>query len=132
MITHVHSVPIVVSDPERALGFYRDGLGFEVTADITDPRSPDNRWLTLKPRSGQTNLMLLKASAIAPEMSARLGKPTFMVVNTDYLRGDCELIKLRGGRILTEPKRAGWGNAMEAQVADPDGNVFLLIQPEEP
>ena len=61
MITNLHSVAVFVSDRDRALRFYRDALGFEVTADVTDPNSAENRWLTLKPRSGQTNIMLLKA-----------------------------------------------------------------------
>ncbi len=79
MITHIHSVPIVVSDQDRALKFYRDALGFEVTADSTNPLCPDNRWLTLKPKSGQTNIMLLKVSPRQADMSSRLGKSTYIV-----------------------------------------------------
>ena len=129
MITHIHSVPIVVSDHDRALKFYRDALGFEVSADITDPRSPENRWLTLKPKAGQTNLMLLKASSLQPELSSRPGKTTSIVLNTDDIQAECENMISHGARVLYEPKRAGWGNALETHFADPDGNIFLLIQP---
>ena len=128
MITHIHSVPIVVSDYDRALKFYRDGLGFEVTADITDPRSAENRWLTLKPQRGQTSIMVLKASSQPSEMSSRLGKPTHIVLETDDIEAECERIKSHGARVIYGPKRAGWGDAIEAQFADPDGNIFLLVQ----
>ena len=128
MITHLHSVPVVVSDYDRALEFYRDALGFEVTADVTDPRSAENRWLTLKPRAGQTSVMLLKASPVRPELNSRLGGPTLLVFHTDDLASDCERIKAKGGQVLGAPKQAGWGDALEVHVSDPDKNVFLLIQ----
>ena len=131
MITHIRSVPIVVSDYDRALKFYREALGFEVIADITDPRSADNRWLTLKPKSGQTHIMLLKASPRQPELSSRLGKSTYIVLDTDDIEAECEHLKAHGARNLHEPKRAGWGAAIEAHFADPDGNIFLLVQPLE-
>ena len=128
MITHLHSAPIVVRDYDRALKFYRDALGFEVTADVTDPRSAENRWLTLKPKAGQTSIMLLKASPAHPEFNARLGGQTLLVFHTDDLTSDCERIKAEGGQVLGTPKRAGWGDALEVAFADPDQNVFLLIQ----
>jgi predicted enzyme related to lactoylglutathione lyase len=126
MITHIRSVSIVVSDCDRALKFYRDAFGFEVTADITDPKSSQNRWLTLKPRSGQTAFMLLKASL--PDESSRVGKSTHIVLDTDDIQAECEHLKLHGARVLYEPKRAGWGNAIETHFSDPDGNIFLLVQ----
>lgn len=128
MITHIHSVPIVVSDYDRALKFYRDALGFEVTADVTDPRSSENRWLTLRPKSGQTNIMMLKASQKQPEISSRLGKPTYITMDTDDIATECERMESHGARVLYGPKRAGWGDVVEAQFSDPDGNIFLLIQ----
>lgn len=131
MITHLHSAPVVVSDYDRALKFYRDTLGFEVTADVTDPRSAENRWLTLKPQAGQTSIMLLKASPARPEFSARLGGATLFVFYTDNLTLDCERIQAEGGQVLGTPRRAGWGDAVEVHVADPDHNVFLLVQTDQ-
>ena len=128
MVTHVHSVPIVVSEYERALNFYRGALGFEVTADVTDPRSSENRWLTLKPKHGQTSVMLLTPSTRQPNLSSRLGKPTYVVLSCDDIYAECGRINSHGGRALHEPKVAGWGRALEAHFADPDGNIFQLIQ----
>lgn len=128
MITNIHCVPVVISDYDRALRFFRDALGFEVTADVVDPRSSDNRWLTLKPVSGQTQVMLLKPSANLPEIADRVGRPTYLVLSTDNIEAACERVKSHGGRILVGPKRAGWGSAAEAQFSDPDGNTFMLVQ----
>jgi predicted enzyme related to lactoylglutathione lyase len=118
----------MVSDYDRALKFYRDALGFEVTADVTDPHCVENRWLTLKPRSGQTSIMLLKASPAHPEFGARLGKPTLLVFHTVDINTDCARIASHGGQVLSAPKRAGWGDALEVHFRDPDGNTFLLIR----
>ena len=123
MITHLHSVAIFVADRDRALAFYKSALGFEVTADIKDPTNSNNRWLTIKPPSSQTRLMLLKRSEeIAEPHSTQL---TFATSDID---ADCQRIESHGGTILHQPHRAGWGNATETHFADPDGNVFLLIQ----
>ncbi len=130
MITQIECVPIVVSDQNRALKFYRDALGLEVTAD-NPTQFPDNRWITLKPRGAQTAVVLFKATAEQPEAASRLGKPTFILFDTDDIRADCERIESHGGRIVSGPEPAHWGEgkAMEAMAADPDGNGFVLVQP---
>ena len=43
MVTHLHSIAIFAKDRERAVGFYREALGFEMTADVTDPSNAENR-----------------------------------------------------------------------------------------
>ena len=126
MITHIRSVSIVISDYETALKFYRDALGFKVTADITDPKSSQNRWLTVKPRSGQTALML--RGDLFGDVGSRPDKSTHIVLDTDDIQVECAHLKLHGAQVLHEPKRAGWGNAIETHFTDPDGNVFLLVQ----
>jgi lactoylglutathione lyase len=128
MITNIHSVPVVVSDQDRALKFYRDVLGFEVTQDSG---SGAFRWLTVKPKGGQTHIMLAMDS---PEqqplyrLGERLGKWTGMVFTTDDIKAECERLKSRGVKITKEPEPQSWGG-IEAQIADPDGNTFELVQP---
>ena len=61
MITHIGSVPVFVSDLNRALAFYRDQLGFKVIMDVpyggTD--SDDKfRWIAVTPQKGKTELIL--------------------------------------------------------------------------
>lgn len=126
MITHLYSVAIFVADRDRALDFYRDALDFEVTADVTDPTNPNNRWLTIKPRSSQTNLMLLKR--MGSEDASESHHPSQLTFATSDINGDCQRIKSHGGAVIHPPRRAGWGNALETHFSDPDGNVFMLIQ----
>jgi predicted enzyme related to lactoylglutathione lyase len=128
MITHLHSVAIFVSDRDRAVEFYREALGFEVTADVTDPANPENRWLTVKPKSGETSMMLLRRPPQNNEAAESL-RAAHMIFSTNDIAGDCERIKANGGTIVSETKRAGWGDALEAHFADPDGNVYMLIEP---
>ena len=54
MITHIYSVAISVLDRDRARDLYREALDFEVTADVADPINSDNRWLTMRPKSSDT------------------------------------------------------------------------------
>lgn len=124
MITHIHSVPIIVADQDRALAFYRDVLGFEVTAD---DGAGDFRWLTVKPAGGQTHIMIAKASPNLPEMGTRIGKWTGMVLDTDNIERDCERLRSMGVRITRPPERQHFG--IEAQFADPDGNTIELVEP---
>jgi len=126
MITNVYSVAIFVADRERALRFYREGLDFEVTADVTDPTNSDHRWLTMRPKSGQTNVMLLKESRKGEAGESFRTAPVTLATND--IAADCERIKAHGGRVVHPPKRAGWGNALETHFSDPDGNLFLLVE----
>lgn len=50
-ITHASFVTLPVTDQDRALRFYRDVLGFEVTADLD---MPPGRWLQVAPKGAQT------------------------------------------------------------------------------
>jgi len=126
MITNIHSVPIVVIDQDRALRFYRDVLGFEVTAD---DGSGDFRWLTVRPPNGQTNIMIAKVSPSLPEMGSRIGKWTGMVFDTDNIESECERLRSHGVTITRPPERQHFG--IEAQFADPDGNTIELVQPAD-
>ena len=52
----IGSVPVFVSDQDRALEFYRDKLGFEVVMDM--PMAPGVRWLVVAPVRGATEFIL--------------------------------------------------------------------------
>ncbi len=110
--------------------FFRDTLGFEITAD-SPTQFPNNRWITLRPPGAQTHIGLFKAMAERPEVALRLGQQTFIVFDCDDIRANCERITFYGGRIVSGPEPAHWGGgkAMEAIAADPDGNGFVLVQP---
>lgn len=130
MISHIYCVGIFVLDRDRARDFYRNALDFEVTADVTDPINSDNRWLTMSSKSSNTNLMLLKRpQAKEPADASRSAQ---VILATDDIVADCERIKSHGGTVVGPPRRAGWGDALETHFADPEGNVFMLVQQISP
>jgi lactoylglutathione lyase len=51
MVPTIGSVPVFVSDQNRALEFYRDKLGFEIVLDKA--MAQDVRWLVVAPFAAQ-------------------------------------------------------------------------------
>lgn len=130
MAIRLGSVPVFVSDLDRALEFYRDRLGLEVVLDI--PFGPEFRWLTLAERKGATEVVLFRpARAVLgdrqAEVEKRIGVWTGIVFLTDDIRRDYETLRARGVEFLSEPAARPWGG-WEAQFSDPDGNRFHLTQ----
>ena len=56
LISRVHTVAIPVGDQERALGFYRGTLGFQVRRDATF--GAGQRWIEVAPPGAETTVAL--------------------------------------------------------------------------
>jgi catechol 2,3-dioxygenase-like lactoylglutathione lyase family enzyme len=56
MITQLKFVGIPVSDQDRALAFYTDKLGFEISTD--QPMGPGKRWIELRVARSSTRVVL--------------------------------------------------------------------------
>jgi lactoylglutathione lyase len=130
MITYLATVPVFVSDQDAALQFYKDKLGLEVVTDM--PYGGGARWLTVKPKRGETELLLFAAhSPNAPEgAERRVGGWTGMVFRTDDIWKTYEELRGRGVEFEAEPSQQPWGG-METWFSDPDGNRFHLAQRPE-
>src|SRR6266550_9357738 len=72
---------IPVSDPERAKAFYVDTLGWELVRD--DAMGPDQRWVQVRPRGGETSVTLVSWFESMPAGSMR-----GVVIETDDLEAD--------------------------------------------
>lgn len=131
MITSLGSVPVFVSDQERALAFYRDKLGFETTFD--QRYGPDFRWVAVARRRGETELILFRPSPMIAtgdqleELNRRVGIWTGIVFLTDDIQATYEMLRERGVEFQRKPAPQGWGG-IEAVFSDPDGNYFQLVQ----
>jgi catechol 2,3-dioxygenase-like lactoylglutathione lyase family enzyme len=130
MISGLGSVPIFVSNQDRALEFYRDILGFEVVFD--QQYGPEFRWLAVARRKGETELVLFHpvasiAGSQLEELNERIGIWTGIVFLTDDIQSTYEELCERGVGFSVEPKKQAWGG-MEAIFFDPDGNYFHLVQ----
>ncbi|MET8830089.1 VOC family protein [Streptomyces sp. NPDC004610] len=116
-ITHTSFITLPVTDQDRALRFYRDVLGFEVTADL---QMPPGRWLQVAPRGAQTVFTLSGPGMGGFEPGSARG---IMLVTTDV---DTDCARLTEAGVAVEgPEEQPWGRM--ASFRDPDGNALMLL-----
>ncbi|WP_143629632.1 VOC family protein [Streptomyces sp. 1-11] len=120
-ITHASFVTLPVSDQDRALRFYRDVLGMEVTADR---QLPQGRWLQVAPRGAQTVFTLSGSGMGGFTPGSARG---IMLVTTD-VDADCARLAAAGTPVQG-PDKLPWGRM--ASFADPDGNGLMLLTEKE-
>ncbi len=125
MIARLELATVYVTDQDRALLYYRDALGFEVTSDVK--WGTDFRWLTVAPRGGQAKLVLMKPTPEMGPPASLVGQRTGIVFYTEEIYRTYQELLDRGVHFTGEPQRRDWGG-LEAQFADPDGNRFELVQ----
>ncbi|SEE15775.1 Uncharacterized conserved protein PhnB, glyoxalase superfamily [Streptomyces sp. 3213] len=120
-ITHASFVTVPVSDQHKALRFYTDVLGFEVTADL---QMPPGRWLQVAPKGAQTVLTLSGPGMGDFTPGTARG---IMFVTTD-VDTDCARLT-RAGITVDGPTDLPWGRMAGFQ--DPDGNGLMLLTEKE-
>jgi catechol 2,3-dioxygenase-like lactoylglutathione lyase family enzyme len=123
MLTNLMFVTIYVSDQDRALAFYTEGLGLEKGADHT---SPEGRFLTVAPSDRSVQIVLWPGLASrTPAVEATAG-PVFL--ESDDLRKDFELLRSRGVQFV-QPEPEDYAFGVRLTALDPDGNRIELRQP---
>lgn len=123
MITNVTHATIWVQDQDAALKFYRDTLGFRVTAD--DAASmPGYRWLTVAPQDNTFEIVLNLATT--PEQLAGVGRQGIFIVSSDNIQTDYAALKARGVKFRTEINVNPWGSDFIFE--DLYGNDFDVVQ----
>ncbi|MCC5479588.1 VOC family protein [Streptomyces sp. NPDC059680] len=120
-ITHASFVTLPVTDQDRALRFYRDVLGFEVTADL---QMPPGRWLQVAPKGAQTVFTLSGPGMGGFDPGSARG---IMLVTTD-VDADCARLA-EAGTEVRGPEEYPWGRM--ASFTDPDGNGLMLLTEKE-
>jgi catechol 2,3-dioxygenase-like lactoylglutathione lyase family enzyme len=118
-VTQVRVVSVPVSDQERAKAFYVETLGFELLAD--SPMGPEQRWVQVGPKGGQTSLTLVTWFDTMPPGSLR-----GVVLECDDLRATRDQLAARGVAFNQEIEEQPWGTFTTFD--DPDGNGFVLQQ----
>jgi lactoylglutathione lyase len=109
------------ADLPRALGFYRDLLGFEVTYQFPPDGEPGYVALDL----GRSHLGIGADQAVAGGGSAPDGRRFTLWVYADDCDAAVEHLRAHGVRVLAEPADQPWGERM-AEVVDPDGNRVIV------
>ena len=121
------------SDPDAALAFYRDALGFEVRNDVGQG---EMRWITVGPADQpDVNLVLYPPGAdpgVTDEeretVLAMMAKGTFASLHlaAPDLDATFEALQAKPGvEVAQEPTDQSWG-ARDCALRDPAGNMIRI------
>ena len=127
----IHSSFLPQNDPDAALAFYRDTLGFEVRADVG---YNGMRWITVGP-PGQPTSIVLYPPAASPgvtdderrtiaEMMAKGTYGSLLLAARDLDR-TFEQLQARGAEIVQEPIDQPYG-VRDCAFRDPSGNLLRI------
>lgn len=112
----IHSSFLAQNDPDAALSFYRDTLGFEVRNDVG---YGGKRWITVGPAGQPGTSIVLYPPEASPDITdderrtiaEMMAKGTFGIVllATKDLAGAFERLQARGADIVQEPTDQPYG-----------------------
>jgi Predicted enzyme related to lactoylglutathione lyase len=125
MISHIHSVSIVVSDQDKAIRFYCDVLGWKKTDDA--PMGPNMRWVTVAPAGADTNFALTLPSWYTSKPSLEMGINTGIAFATKDMKSTFAELKKRGVKFKGDPELMPWGK-LGVWFVDPDANEFFMAE----
>ena len=122
-ITSVGLVSVSVSDQDKALNFYTEKLGFDVTTDETFGEGM--RWLEVSLPGNDVSLALFKP--MKPDHPAP-GTLNNVHLKTGDIESAYEELGQRGVEFEGPIMRMGDPVPPMAFFRDPDGNRFMLVQ----
>ncbi|MFI8948235.1 VOC family protein [Streptomyces sp. NPDC053750] len=128
----IHTIVLPHDDPDAALAFYRDLLGFEVRKDVGEGRM---RWITVGPTGRPDISLLLAPPAVDPgitdaerrtiaEMMAK-GTYGWILLATEDLDGTFDKLRAGDAEIVQEPTEQPYG-MRDCAVRDPAGNQVRI------
>ncbi|MFD8141771.1 VOC family protein [Streptomyces sp. NPDC059708] len=130
MLTNLMYVTVYVTDQDRALEFYTEGLGLEKRIDFP---GPDGRFLTVGVPASPVQIILWSHAAAAgqPGDAGRQAAPGPLILESDDLRKDFEILRRRGV-IFEQPGPEDYPFGVRIEAVDPDGNRVSLRQQRKP
>jgi uncharacterized glyoxalase superfamily protein PhnB len=130
----IHSSFLPHDDPDAALAFYRDALGFEVRNDV---EYQGLHWITVGPPDQPETSIVLHPPAADPgitdderrTITEMMAKGTFAGINlaTKDLDGAFERLQAGDADVVQEPTDQPWG-VRDFAVRDPSGNMIRIQQ----
>ena len=123
-LTEIGRVVIPSVDVGKAVDFYRDTLGFEVTVDESFADG-QMRWVELVPPGSSTALAI---SSPPPDWEPEPIK-TGIIISTTDVEGDHKALKDAGVDVDEEIMRAPPPVPPMFQVRDPNGNGVWIVEP---
>ncbi|MEU9225458.1 VOC family protein [Streptomyces massasporeus] len=134
MDLHIHASFLPHDDPDAALAFYRDTLGFEVRNDVG---YEGMRWITVGPVGQPGTNIVLHPPAADPgitdderrtiaEMMAK-GTYASIVLATSDVDGTFERVQAGDAEVVQEPVDQPYG-VRDCAFRDPAGNMVRIQQ----
>jgi catechol 2,3-dioxygenase-like lactoylglutathione lyase family enzyme len=128
----IHSTFLPQDDPEAALAFYRDTLGFDVRNDVGHGGM---RWITVGPADQPGTSIVLYPPGADPgvtdderhtiaEMMAK-GTYAMIVLATKDLGGTFDRLQAGGAEVVQEPMDQPYG-VRDCAFRDPAGNLLRI------
>jgi catechol 2,3-dioxygenase-like lactoylglutathione lyase family enzyme len=122
------------NDPDAALAFYRDTLGFEVRNDVG---YAGLRWITVGPAGQPGTSIVLHPPAVDPgitdderrtitEMMAKGSYATIVLATAD-LDGAFARLQASDAEIVQEPTEQPYG-VRDCAIRDPSGNLIRISE----
>ena len=134
MDINLHTTFLPQDDPEAALRFYRDTLGFELRNDVG---YEGMRWLTVGPPEQPAVNIVLHPPAADPgitdderrAITEMMAKGTYgsMLLATKDLDATFDELQSSDVEIVQEPTEQPWG-VRDCAVRDPAGNMVRIQQ----
>jgi predicted enzyme related to lactoylglutathione lyase len=127
----IHSTYLPQDDPEAAIAFYRDTLGFEVRNDVG---YEGMRWITVGAPDQSVAIVLHPPGADPGTtdeerrmIAAMMAKGTYAGINlaTKDLDGTFDRIQANGGEVVQEPTEQPYG-VRDCAFRDPAGNMIRI------
>ena len=130
----IHYAFLPHTDPEAALGFYRDALGFEVRNDVG---YEGQRWITVGPVGERGASIVLQPPATDPGVTDEerrivlelISKGAYSAITlaTDDLDGLFDRLQGAGADVVQEPIDQDYG-VRDCAFRDPAGNLVRINQ----
>jgi uncharacterized glyoxalase superfamily protein PhnB len=128
----IHATFLPQDDPDAAIGFYRDTLGFEVRNDV---EYGGLHWITVGPPDQPGTSIVLYPPDATPgitdderrTITEMMAKGTFASINlaTADLDGTFERLQAGEGEVVQEPTDQPYG-VRDFAVRDPAGNLIRV------
>jgi len=130
----IHSSLLPQDDPDAALAFYRDALGFEVRLDV---EYGGLHWITVGPSDQPDTAIVLYPPAASPGLTEderatiaeMMAKGTYASINLATKDLDATFEKLEAGdaEVVQEPVDQPYG-VRDCAFRDPAGNLIRIQQ----
>jgi uncharacterized glyoxalase superfamily protein PhnB len=128
----IHASYLPHDDPDAALAFYRDTLGFEVRNDVA---YGGMRWITVGPPGQPDTSIVLTPPAVLPGITdderrtvlEMMAKGTYAAINlaTRDLDGAFERLQASDADVVQEPTEQPYG-VRDCAFRDPAGNLVRI------